>query len=221
MKVTLFGATGGVGGQVLTQALAAGHEVTAVIRTSRTLPGRVRVLRVDLAAPDPAELQSAVRGADAVLSAVGAGFRSDQGIATVATRAIVQAMDAVGARRLVAISAAPVGTVAVPGRPKPPKHDPGDGIFMRYLMSPLIKAVVPKLYEDLAVMESTLADSDLEWTVIRPPQLTDKPLTGVYRTANGRNLRRGLRVSRSDLAHLMLSVADRPETYQQVIGVAH
>jgi putative NADH-flavin reductase len=220
-KITLFGATGGVGGQVLEQARTVGYDLTAVIRSSKTLPSDVRVIRSDLASADPATLESAVAGADAVVSAIGAGPRTDLGIATQGIGAIIQAMTATGVKRIIAISAAPVGTVAVPGRVKPPMRDPGDGFFMRNLLSPGIKLVAPGLYADLAVMEATLVDSGLDWTVIRPPRLTDGPMTGTYRTAYGRNLKRGLRVSRADVAHLMLDVIGRPETYAKVIGIAY
>jgi putative NADH-flavin reductase len=221
VKITVFGATGGVGGQVMEQARAAGYEVTAVIRSSKTLPTDVRTVRADLAAADPAVLLSAVEGADAVISAIGAGLRTDVGIATRGTKAIVGAMKATGVRRIVVISAAPVGTVSVPGHAKPPKHDAGDGFFMRNLLTPAIKLVAPGLYTDLALMEASLAESGLDWTVIRPPQLTNGPMTGTYRTAYGRNLRRGLRVSRADVAQLILDVIARPETYALAIGIAY
>src|SRR6266550_3396651 len=133
MKLTVFAATGGIGRQVLEQAIAAGHEVTAVVRNPEKLSREVRVVAADLAAPDPAALESAVEGADAVLSGLGPRSRSEAGIASRGTRAIVDAMQAAHARRLVVVSAAPMGTVPSPGRPKPPKADPGDGFFMRNL----------------------------------------------------------------------------------------
>jgi uncharacterized protein YbjT (DUF2867 family) len=91
---------------------------------------------------------------------------------------------------------------------------------MRHLLSPLGKAALRKHFADLARMEDVLRDSGLGWTVVRPPRLTDKPLTGSYRTAYGRNLCGGLLVSRADVAHLMLRVLDQPETIDQVIGIA-
>ena len=69
--------------------------------------------------------------------------------------------------------------------------------------------------------EDILRDSGLDWTISRPPKLTDKPLTGVYRTAYGQNLRGGLSISRADVAHHMLRVLDEPETINQVIGIAY
>jgi uncharacterized protein YbjT (DUF2867 family) len=91
---------------------------------------------------------------------------------------------------------------------------------MRHLFSQIAKARFGKVYGDLALMEDILAGSGLDWTVIRPPQLTDKPLTSSYRTAFGQNLRGGLSVPRADVAHLMLRVLGRPETIHQTIGIA-
>jgi len=221
MKLTIFAASGGIGHHLVGQALAAGHDVTAVARNPASLPAEVRAVRADLATAQPAALATAVGGADAVLSALGPRSKADYGIATTGTRAIVGAMEAAGVRRLVVVSAAPVGTIASPRRPRPPRHDSGDGFVMRHLLSPLITAALRDLYVDLARMEDTLADSGLDWTAVRPPRLTNGPETGAYRTASGRNLRRGLTVSRADVAHLMLAALGQPETIGQTIGIAN
>jgi len=220
MKPTIFAATGGVGRQALGQAVAAGHDVTAAVGNPEKLTREVRVVKVDLAAPDPAALESALEGADAVLCGLGPRSLSDSGIVSRGTRAIVLAMQATGVRRVVVVSAAPISTVRSPGRPEPPRHGPGDGFFMRNLFSPLTKAALRKPYADLALMEDVLWDSGLDWTVVRPPRLTNGPLTGAYRTAYGQNLRRGFLVSRADVAHLMLCVLEQPETIEQTIGIA-
>jgi uncharacterized protein YbjT (DUF2867 family) len=220
MKLTVFAATGGVGRQLLEQAVAAGHDVTAVARNSGKLTRPVRTVTADLAAADPAALEPAVAGADAVLSCLGPHSNADAAIAAPGTRSIVAAMQATGVRRIVVVSAAPVGTVVSPGNPHPPKHDPGDGLFMRYLFSRIAAARFGKVYDDLAAMEDILRNSGLDWTVIRPPQLTGKPLSGTYRTAFGQNLRGGLSVPRADVAHLMLKVLGQPDTIGHAIGIA-
>jgi len=220
MKLTIFAATGGIGRQAFDQAVAAGHDVTAVVRNPGKLAGQARIVRADLAAPDPAVLEAAVDGADAVLSGLGPRSMSEAGIASAGTRAIVAAMQAAGTRRIVVVSAAPISTVPSPARPNPPKHDPGDGFFMRHVFSHIAKTAFRKHYADLALMEDILADSGLDWTVVRPPRLTDKPLTGSYRTALGRNIRGGFLVPRADVAHLMLRVVEQPETIKQTVGVA-
>jgi uncharacterized protein YbjT (DUF2867 family) len=220
MKLTIFAATGGIGRQLLEQATAAGHDVTAVVRNPGRLSRPVRTVTADMAAPDPAALEAAVAGADAVLSGLGPRSNADAGIASQGTRAIVAAMQAAGVRRIVAVSAAPVGTVATPGRPRPPRHDPGDGFFMRHLLSHVASATLGQVFADLAQMEDVLAGSGLDWTVVRPPRLTGKPLTGSYRTAYGQNLRGGLSVPRADVAHYMLRVLGQADTIKQVIGIA-
>lgn len=221
MKLTIVAATGGIGRQLLDQAVTAGHDVTAVVRDPDRLYGRpARAVAVDLAAADPAALSSAVAGADAVLSALGPRTAADAGITSRGTRAVVDAMRAAGVRRLVVVSAAPVGTVPSPGRPDPPRHDPGDGFLMRHVLSPAVRRVLRAHYADLALTEDVLRGSGLDWTVIRPPRLTDGPLTGRYRTAYGRNIRGGVRISRADVAHLMLHALDDAGTVGQVLGVA-
>jgi putative NADH-flavin reductase len=221
MKLTIFAATGGIGKLVLAQAVAAGHDVTAVVRNPASVPDSVRTVTADLSSSPSAVLQSAVQGADAVLSGLGPRSSADAGITARGTQAIIQAMKATDVRRIVVVSAAPVGTVASPGRPHPPKNDPGDGFWMRNLLGPMIKTVLRKHYADLAVMEDALRDSGLDWTSVRPPQLVDKPFTGTYRTALDQNLRGGVKISRADVAHFMLAVLERPETVGRAVGVAY
>src|SRR5215472_997980 len=226
MKLTMIAPTGGVGRRLLAQALDAGHDVTAVARKPAKLPPDVlatrkaRIVTSDLAAPDPQVLETAVAGADAVMSALGPHNKSDAGIAASGTRAIITAMRPAGVRRIVAISASPVAATPSPGHPNPPRHDPGDGFTMRHVGVRIAKALFGKVYDDLAAMENILRGSGLNWTILRPPGLTDKPLTGHYRTAVGRNVRGGFRIPRADVAHYMLAAAGQPETIGQVIGIA-
>jgi putative NADH-flavin reductase len=227
MKLTIFAATGGIGQQLLTQAAAAGHDVTAVVRDPRKLAqtawDAVRVVEADLGVAESAQIESAVRGADAVLSGLGArSFAdADAGITWRGTRAMLDAMTASDVRRIVAVSAAPIGTVPSPGRPNPPKHDPGDGFFMRHMFAGVARTAFRRQYADVARMEDVLRDSGLDWTAVRPPKLTDKALTGEYRTAIGRNIVGGWSISRADVAHCMLRVLEQPETIRQTVGLAN
>ena len=221
MKLALLGATGGVGREVLSQAVAAGHLVTAVVRNPAKLSAEVDVVRLDLASPDGEVLAATLRNVDAVISAVGPSRAAQAGIAARATAAITHAMAGAGVRRLVVISAAPVGVVPSSHRPHPPRYDPGDDLLMRHLLSPLIRRVFGPVYTDLAAMEDLLRDGSLDWTAIRPPRLTNGPLTRTYRTAIDRNLPHGLTISRQDVAHLMLTVLRQPQTVRHSVGVAY
>jgi putative NADH-flavin reductase len=224
LKLTIFGATGGIGRQLLEQALVAGHEVTVVVRDPQKLsPSRdgTRVVTADLSTARPVVLEAAVAGANAVLSGVGPRAMTKAGVAEQGTRAIVDAMRATGVRRIVVVSAAPISTMASPGRPNPPSRDPGEGLFMGNLLTPFAKTVMHERYVDLALMEDLLRASDLDWTIFRPPRLTNRRLTGSYRTAFGRNLRGGALISRADVAHAMLAAVEQPETIRQEIGIAY
>ena len=146
MRLTIVGATGGVGRSLLEQAVDAGHEVTAMVRDPRRVTRQVPTVTVDLSMPDPEIVRAAVAGSDAVLSSLGARTSADHGVVERGTRALMEAMRASGVRRIVVVSAAPIGTVDSPGRPHPPRHDPGDGLVMRYVGSPLVKRAFAASY---------------------------------------------------------------------------
>lgn len=221
MRLTVFAATGGVGSRVVEQALAAGHEVTAVVRTPQAVSAEVPVVAADLTDPDPAALADAVAGADAVLSGLGPRGRAEIGIVAPGTRAIVDAMQTAGTRRLVAVSGAGVSTVPTPSRPHPPRREPGAGWMNRYVNTPLARRLLGEHFVDVAMMEHVLRESGLDWTAVRAPFLTDGPLTGRYRRADERNVRRGVRLSRADTAHFMLRAAGDPGTIRRAVAVAY
>ncbi|MEU6664658.1 NAD(P)H-binding protein [Streptomyces sp. NPDC046727] len=210
MKLTVFGATGGIGRELVRQALDAGHEVTAVVRDPARLGvtgDRLEVARSGLT--DPEELRAAVRGRDAVLSGLGARSRKDAGVATRLTRTVLGAMEAEGVRRLLVVSAAPVGPA------------PADDGALDRGMRGLVSAILKDVYADLREMEAELARSGTDWTSVRPPRLQNKPLTGRYRTVIGGFPPKGRFIARADVAHAMLSMVDAGETVKQGVGVAY
>ncbi|MFF9347979.1 NAD(P)-dependent oxidoreductase [Streptomyces sp. NPDC014734] len=211
MRITVFGATGGVGQELVRQAVAAGHEVTAVVRDPARLPVRLSEVRVHAVAglDDPEELREVVAGRDAVLSGLGSHGRRANGVAERLTRAVLRAMEAEGTRRLVVVSAAPVG-------PRP-----ADDPLVDRLVRAAVGAVLGEVYADLARMEAALAASAADWTSVRPPKLTDGPLTGKYRTVIGGSPRSGRTISRADVAHAMLALVDDPASVRQGVGVAY
>ncbi|TQK52513.1 putative NADH-flavin reductase [Streptomyces sp. SLBN-118] len=210
MKLTVFGATGGIGQEIVTQALAAGHEVTAVVRDPArfgiTGPG-LQVFRADL--KEGESLRTAVAGRDAVLSGLGARRRADAGVAAALTRSVLWAMEAEGTRRLLVVSAAPLGPV--------PERRPVLDRTMLAVINTLLKPV----YDDLRSMEGELARSTTDWTAVRPPRLLNKPLTGSYRTAVGGTPSSGRTIGRADVAHAMLGMVENPATVKQGVGVAY
>jgi uncharacterized protein YbjT (DUF2867 family) len=212
MKITVFGATGGIGGHVVRQALAAGHNVTAVVRDPARFDFSHPALEVATVPglTDPEVLRPVLEASDAAISGVGPRGRKDGPIASSTTRGILRAMEASGVRRFVAVSAVPVGPV--------PK---GESFVNRRILLPFISAFARDVYVDLAEMEDEIRRSTTEWTIVRPPKLVNKPLSGKYRTIVGGNVPRGYTISRADVAHLMLRVLEQPETIKQAIGIAN
>ncbi|MEU6278841.1 NAD(P)-binding oxidoreductase [Streptomyces sp. NPDC047028] len=210
MNLTVFGATGGIGQEIVRQALGAGHRVTAVVRDPARLAvggDGVEVFRSDLG--DAESVRAAVAGRDAVLSGLGARSRKDAGVAARLTRTVLAAMEAEGVRRLLLVSAGPVGPA--------PK---GEGAVDRAARG-LVSALLKDVYADLRQLEAEVARSATEWTVVRPPRLQDKPLTGTYRTVLGGFPPRGRFIARADVAHAMLRMTDDPATVKQGVGVAY
>ena len=91
---------------------------------------------------------------------------------------------------------------------------------MRHLFSRFPKTMFKEHYADLAAMEDVVRGSGLDWTIARPPKLTDKPLTGTYRTAIDQNIRGGWSIGRADVAHLMLALVDDERSVHHVVGAA-
>ncbi|MGW3442922.1 NAD(P)-dependent oxidoreductase [Streptomyces sp. NPDC001076] len=209
MNLTVFGATGGIGREIVRQALASGHRVTAVVRDPARLTvtgSGLEVVRADLT--DPEVIRPALTGRNAVLSGLGPRGRGDAGVAARLTRTVLAAMDAEAVRRLLVVSAAPVGP------------EPDDGLLDR-TMRGLVSTVLKPVYDDLREMEAELARSGTDWTSVRPPRLQDKPLTGTYRTVVGGFPRKGRFIARADVAHAMLAMIEDAGTVKQGVGVAY
>jgi len=193
MRIVVFGATGGTGSQVVRQALAAGHEVTAVIRRSGALAAQQRLQVVVGALDEMDVVENAVRGQDVVISALGTDRKGPTTVCTDAIGVILKAMRTQHVGRLLVVSA--YGAAET--------HD-------RSLYSRLLWAMKGDSMRDKETMEALVRDSGVDWTIVRPPALTNGPPTGAYRT--GTDLRIGLRsrISRADLADFLLRETAAP-----------
>jgi putative NADH-flavin reductase len=228
MHITIFGATGGTGGSLVRQAVAAGHQVTAVVRdparlavtggpepradgsaaAAQATAAMAALLVVTADVLDPAAIAPAVAGADAVISAIGPRGTGPTTVSQDSTAAIVAAMHATGAGRLVTIS----GSIVT---------DAGDDLLLR-LVKPLVRRTqLRHVCADMRRAEDEVRHSGLEWTIMRPPRLTGKPAAGHYRTAIDRNLPRDYTISREDLAACILGLIADPETVRKHVAVAN
>ncbi|MEE6263493.1 NAD(P)-dependent oxidoreductase [Plantactinospora sonchi] len=195
MRTVIFGASGPTGRQLTTQALAAGHEVTAVTRRPDAVQPRpgLTVVTADVTAPDAVE--RAVAGSDAVLSSLGVPL-SPKPI-TVYSRGntnIVAAMHRYGVKRLVTVSSSVLD----------PRWRPTGELFFNNVMDPLVNRRMGRTaHEDMRRMEAIVRDSDLDWTIARPSGLFDHPTVTRHRVEE--DVADGLFTARSDLAASMLA----------------
>ncbi|HEY4461599.1 MAG TPA: NAD(P)H-binding protein [Streptosporangiaceae bacterium] len=209
MKLTVFGATGGIGTQVVRQALDAGHEVVAVVRDPARLdvPARpgLTVVRADVM--DPEAIGPAVDGADAVVSALGPRPGGPVTVNSDGIRAILQAMDKAGVRRVVVVSAAGAFT------------EPTDGTVSRLIVKPLLQRILREGMADTRRMEQDVRESTAEWTLVRPPRLTNRAGRGRYRTAIDRHV--GTSIARADVAGAILNALGNPATAGHTVGIGN
>jgi putative NADH-flavin reductase len=185
-----------------------GLEVTALGRTADTLPttGRpVRVVTADIGTDSPT-IRGAFAGQDAVISALGVGrsFRSG-GLIARAVPLIVEAMREHGVRRLIFTSAFGVGPTwqDVPLVPR---------LF--------IKTLLRDVYADKGAGEEVIKASGLDWTIVRPAGLTDGARTGTARVGERLKLSGFPRVSRADVAAVLLQQLDDHRFVGQGVLVA-
>ena len=210
MRLTIFGATGGTGTALVEQALAAGHDVTAVVRDpSRLTAPRRATLHVETAdVMDPAAIVPFVEAADAVVSALGPRGRGPTTVTSEGARSIIDAMEKGDARRLIVVT----GSIV---------DDTGNGFFMTNVVKPFARRTfLADVCADMRRAEDIVHATDLDWTIVRPPRLTDKPATGAYRAAIDRNVPRGVTIPRADVATYILDHLADPDTFRKHVFVA-
>lgn len=194
MKLVIFGASGRTGSEIVKQALQRDHFVTAFVRN----PGlvtvqheRLTVLKGEIySMPD---LEQAVLGQDAVICALGARDIKTSMIRTEGTTNIIEAMKKNNVKRLLVISAMGVG----------------ESWNTLSVMNKLVLAVLLKsARKDHEAQEGVVKASGLDWTIIRPSELTNTPPTRLY--TFGENVRaKSSRIPRADVADLILNELEK------------
>jgi len=200
MKITVFGANGRTGRQLVRQALAAGHDVVAVTRRPAEFPishDQLTIAKADVR--DKLAVQRVLEiGSDAVLSTLGVPFdKKPIDIYSDGITKITEAMTRQGIKRIVAVSSTAV---------EPHPHAEG-GFLLNRIMQPLVSKTIGKTtYADMRAMEAILRRSNLAWTVVRSAGLFDADHVSTnYKVSDGPL--DGVFTSRADLAALVLAQA--------------
>jgi putative NADH-flavin reductase len=213
MKLTVFGATGATGTQIVRLALDRGHHVTAVVRDPSRLPAELAG-RADVAAAELSDLDTirpTIAGADAVLNAIGPRDRtSPTTVCADSTRSIIAALHAEGSGARLVIAS---NSALAPG--------PGDDPFTRYFVKPVILSrILRHVNDDARAAEGLARAAGLPWTIVRAGMLTDRQGKGAYRRAVERNVLGGFQVTRNHFAAAMLDAAIDPNAEGRVLSVA-
>lgn len=206
MRIAVFGATGTIGGQLVQQALEAGHEVRAFARTPSKLnmeSSRLTVVAGDVIT-DQLKIEEAIAGTDAVVVALGAGAKGR--VRSEGTRNIVLAMRRQGVRHLVCQSTLGAG-------------DSAALLNLKWWL--LFRGPLRWAMADHEKQEQIVRESGLDWTIVRPSSFTDGPLTGDY--MQGTELDKQalkLTISRADVAHFLLSQVNDPNYVSQSVSLS-
>ena len=211
MKLIVFGANGGVGKEVVTLALQAGHEVVGVVRGPVVASSERQGLHmVEGSITDAAFVAGIVTGADVVISTIGASdYKHPVSLYSLAAQALVGALKGTPHQRLIVLSA---------GGATIEKNDP---LLFRLIVKPLLQRVYHYLYEDMLRMERVLETSNLDWTILRLSYLNNKPGKGVYRTAHNAAVRYGFSINRADVAHYIVGHLADPQDSRQYVCIAY
>ncbi|WP_036839422.1 NAD(P)-dependent oxidoreductase [Pleomorphomonas oryzae] len=191
-KILVLGATGGTGRLIVAQAVARGYDVAVLVRSAEKAKDFKGVTLIVGDARDEAVLRRAVKGRDAVVSALGtpaSPFREVMLLST-ATQTLVKAMQAEGVDRLVAITGLGAGDSVGHG-----------GLLFDKLIFPLL---LRKVYADKNRQEAIVRQSGLDWVLVRPAILSDKPGRGTNRALTDLLHFHGGSIARADVARFVL-----------------
>lgn len=206
MKLVVLGATGGIGLEIVKQAVEGGHSVTAFVRSAEKLAkfgNHITVVQGDLLRSH--ELANVLEGQDAVLSSFGPREpRANGNLLQSFANALTDAMLHSGTRRVIVVSVAFLFKDMI----IPPAYLVGRLVFGHHVA-------------DASAMEEIVKKSGLDWTIVRPPQLTDKRRTGTYRVREGHSPLLGFTISRADVADYMIKAVENRVSIGKVVGVSN
>lgn len=189
MNLLVLGATGATGALLIEQAVVAGHNVTALVRSPDKVSTKHSNLKIIIGeATKAADVTSAMAGADAVISTLGAPKGT---VMTDAVRAILAASEAHDVRRIVMLS-----TFAL-------KRDRLTA-FTKVLSGITMRSAL----KDRSIAEDILRSSDRDWIIAHAARLTNKAANGkAEELPNGSHISMSQTISRADLAAWLLEAA--------------
>jgi putative NADH-flavin reductase len=214
MNLFVAGANGGTGRKVVEQALAAGHRVVALVRDPAKLSlshPNLEVVKGDICRVET--FAHYLVNQDAVISALGvrSGLFGDRPttLYSEGSANLLAAMHRHRVKRAIFISASALDI------------SPVLPWYVRFFAKNILQKLLKHMYADLRLMEAVVKATAINWTIVRPPQLTNGPLTASFRIAINQFLKNSLKISRADLANFMLDHLEDEATYQAVVEIGY
>jgi putative NADH-flavin reductase len=209
-KIVVFGAAGGTGIEIVKQALGAGYQVTAVVRS----PEKFGLVHPNLLVRQGDVLlggtfDNVVAGRDAVISAIGNRSTKPTKLYSEGLRNILDAMQRTKVQRLICISA---GGLDV---------NPKCSFFVRVLTKYILQRILKEPYADLRLMEAVVRQSGVNYTIMRPSRLLDKPVTGQYRIGINDNISKPFSIARADVAHFIVHHIGDMGTFKSTTAISY
>lgn len=211
--ILVIGANGGIGRQCVDVGLSAGYQVTALVRTpSKLALSHPNLTVVPGDVTQPATLLKYLPDKDAIISAIGSGGIGNDKPTTLysgGAATVLAQMKKTNARRIFFISSTAM------------EISPLNSFFIRFMGRYVMSSILKHMFDDIRRMEAVVKSSEADWTLIRPPLLTNGTQTGQYRYAINEFLPDCVKISRADLAHFMIQHIEDRATFKATVEVAY
>lgn len=208
MKIIIFGATGGTGKELVKQTLESGNMVTAFVRTPQKLKishDNLKIIQGNVLNYD--DVLNAIDNQEVVFCNIGMPASDKTTLRADGTAYIVKAMEEKGVKRLICQTSLGFADskAVLPW-------------WMKYIIVPFI---LKNAFIDHELQESVIEKSNLDWTIIRPGNMTNGKLTKTYKYGFKPTEKIKLKVSRADVAHFMLNQIDNNTYLRQKVGISY
>lgn len=210
-KIALFGASGQSGKEFLKMALANNYQINALVRTPAKISSHthsnLKIVEGDVLNYE--DVHATIKGCDLVVSLFGHVKGSPEWLQTNGTKNIVNAMKQENVSKIISLSGG--------GLPFPEKDEPK---FMDKMIRTIMKIAVPKVLNDAVEHHKVLAQSGLDWIIVRGPRLTNDEKKGSYKIG-WVGVNSGTKLARADLADFILKQVESDEFVEQMPFVSN
>jgi putative NADH-flavin reductase len=216
MNIAIFGASGATGTLLTQRCLAAGYQVTALMRAPEKFPLRDRIRAIQGSPFDLASVSQTIEDADVVLSALGANSLKKEDVLERAVPQIIAAM------QQSATHPKPVQRIIVLGSAGAlPSSLDKQAAWRRWIVQNIVYNTFLKWPVASQISQwQNLSRSNLDWTMVMPPMLTNAAAHGSYRIDGDALPRNGSRISREDVADFMMQQIDSPQWIRKGVYIS-